>query len=219
MSNAFRLVYLHGFASSPASKKAQFFRRRFAEKGLEMAVPNLAADGFENLTISGQLSVVERTVEGWPALLVGSSLGGYLAALYAARHLEVRGIVLLAPAFDFARRWGEWLGHERVEAWKKSGFLRLYHYGEEREAEVSYRLLEDALCYEPYPRLTQPALVLHGLRDDVVPVEASECFVGAQRGATLYKLDSGHELLDVLDLLWNKTWAFVEGLGGESAGR
>jgi predicted esterase YcpF (UPF0227 family) len=38
------LVYLHGFASGPASTKAQFFRTRFAERGVELAIPDLAPD-------------------------------------------------------------------------------------------------------------------------------------------------------------------------------
>ena len=212
MKSDCRLLYLHGFASGPTSKKAQFFRQRFADKGLEMAVPDLAAADFENLTISGQLEVVGRVLEGRPAVLIGSSLGGYVAALYAARHQEVRGVVLLAPAFDFARRWEQWLDHEQVESWKKSGRLRVYHYEEKREAQVSYRLLEDARAYEGFPSVGQPALVLHGLRDEVVPVEASESFARANPRVVLVKLDSDHELLDVLEPVWVKVWAFVGSL-------
>src|SRR5690348_17748458 len=55
---------------------------------------------FEHLTISGQLGVLERTLQNEPVRLIGSSMGGYLAALYAARHPEVDRLVLLAPALD-----------------------------------------------------------------------------------------------------------------------
>ena len=34
-----RVVYLHGFASSPHSSKAQFFRRKFAARGVPMEIP------------------------------------------------------------------------------------------------------------------------------------------------------------------------------------
>jgi predicted esterase YcpF (UPF0227 family) len=54
------VVYLHGFASSPASRKAQFFRERFAAQGVEMAIPALDGGDFFNLTLSGQLEVIER---------------------------------------------------------------------------------------------------------------------------------------------------------------
>ena len=84
-----RLIYLHGFASGPMSNKAQFFRRRFEEIGVEMQIPDLSEGNFETLTISGQLRVIERIAGGADVRLIGSSMGGYLAALYAARHPEV----------------------------------------------------------------------------------------------------------------------------------
>jgi len=40
---AARLIYLHGFASGPGSHKAQLFRRRFAERGVRLEVPDLTA--------------------------------------------------------------------------------------------------------------------------------------------------------------------------------
>ena len=98
-----RILYLHGFASSPASSKARFFAERMRAAGALIDIPDLAAGDFEHLTISGQLRVIERAAAGDPVALMGSSLGGYLAALYAARHPEVSRVVLLAPAFGFAQ--------------------------------------------------------------------------------------------------------------------
>ena len=93
-----RVVYLHGFASSPHSSKAQFFRRRFAEHGVPMEIPILDEGRFEELTVTGQLAVIDRAVGEEPAILIGSSLGGYLAALYASRHpSQIEKLVLLAP--------------------------------------------------------------------------------------------------------------------------
>src|ERR1700687_2251097 len=84
-----RVVYLHGFASSPLSSKAQFFRRKFAACGVPMEIPQLDEGRFEELTISRQLGVIERAVGEQPAILIGSSLGGYLAALYASLHASL----------------------------------------------------------------------------------------------------------------------------------
>src|SRR6202030_3969199 len=96
-----RILYLHGFASGPASKKAAFFADRLPA----LEVPDLAASDFEHLAITAQLRVIEEAAAGEPVSLIGSSMGGYLAALYASRHREVSRVVLLAPAFAFARRW------------------------------------------------------------------------------------------------------------------
>lgn len=101
-----RYVYLHGFASSPQSGKAQFFCKRLAEQGIDLAIPALDGGDFEHLTVTGQLHVVDAAVAGEPAVLFGSSLGGYLAALYAARHANIRKLILLAPAFQFPSAGG-----------------------------------------------------------------------------------------------------------------
>ena len=108
-----KLIYLHGFASGPMSGKAQFFQRRFGEIAVDMEIPDLSEGHFETLTISGQLRVIERAAIGQDDVrLIGSSMGGYLAALYAARHPEVSRVMLMAPAFGFARRWPLRLGEE-----------------------------------------------------------------------------------------------------------
>lgn len=100
-----RVIYLHGFASGPSSKKARFFAERFAQLGIGLEIPDLAENDFEHLTISGQLRVIERLSRGESTTLIGSSMGGYVSALYAARHAEVEKLVLLAPAFAFLKRW------------------------------------------------------------------------------------------------------------------
>jgi predicted esterase YcpF (UPF0227 family) len=66
-----RTLYLHGFASGPASSKAAFFRDRIPS----LEVPDLAAGDFEHLTVTSQLDVIERVAAGDPVSLIGSSLG------------------------------------------------------------------------------------------------------------------------------------------------
>jgi uncharacterized protein len=204
-----RVLYLHGFASGPASTKARFLGARLAEAGAQIEIPDLAAGDFEHITITGQLAVIERCAAGRPVSLVGSSMGGYLAALYAARRPEVGRVVLLAPAFDFARRWREYLGPEQVFDWRASGAMEVFHYGDGRSRRLGYGLLEDAARYEAWPDFSQPTLIFHGTRDDVVPSSFSERFAAAHPNAALELLDSGHELVEVLDHIAHKTVPFL----------
>jgi len=194
-----RVLYLHGFASSPASRKAQLFRKRFAEAGVDLEIPYLEEGSFRNLTIGGQLRVIQQTLRGEPADLIGSSLGGYLAALCAARHPEVRRLVLMAPAFGFARRWAAALGEKGLAEWREAGTLDVYHYAAGGPTPLGWGLMEDALRYEDEPKVEQPALVWHGLQDDVVPVEASRSFVAHNKHALLVEAQSNHELTDVAE--------------------
>ena len=204
-----RILYLHGFASSPASSKARFFAAGLRGAGAQVEIPDLAAGDFQRLTITGQLHVIEQAAAGTPVALMGSSLGGYLAALYAARHPEVSRVILLAPAFRFARRWAERMGTDAVTAWRNSGSIDVFHFGDHRLRPLSPVLLDDAMPYEDYPDFHQPALIFHGAHDDVVPVAYSQQFALAHPNAHLEVLDSGHELLDVLEYMAPRVTGFL----------
>jgi hypothetical protein len=204
-----RFIYLHGFASGPQSTKAQFFRKMFATRGLTLEIPRLDQDNFEGLTITGQLQVIERAVADGPAILMGSSLGGYLAALFASRHDSIEKLVLLAPAFQFPRRWRERYSSEDLARWKLQGSAPVFHYGYQEERPLGYQIVEDAQRYEDEPELQQPALVLHGMHDEVVPAAISTAYAARHANVRLRLFDSGHELTNVLEDLWEETLRFL----------
>jgi hypothetical protein len=204
-----RIVYLHGFASGPQSSKARYFRTLLEAAGATVAIPDLADGDFEHLTITGQLAVIDRAVAGEPVAIIGSSLGGYLAALYAARHPQITRVVLLAPAFGFAQRWPERLGPADTAAWRRNGTIDVFHYAEGRNRKLGYQLLADGERFEAYPDFTQPALIFHGADDDAVPVRYSEEFAASHPNATLEVLHAGHDLLNVLDYIAPKIVRFL----------
>jgi hypothetical protein len=212
-----RLAYLHGFASGPGSTKARFFAARLAERGTELLVPDLAPD-FTHMTIGSMLAIVDGILDAAPTVLLGSSLGGYLAALAAARRpARVPALVLMAPAFGFTGRWERSVGERTMAAWRRRGTLPVQHYGRGREEPLSNALLDEARRYEDEPDPTPPALVLHGRHDTAVPLAASERFV-ARRPALrhLVVYEAGHELTEVLDPMWEETRRFLETSGGAS---
>jgi pimeloyl-ACP methyl ester carboxylesterase len=204
-----KIVYLHGFASSPQSSKAQFFRKLFTGRGVPIEIPQLDENNFERLTITRQLCVIDRTVRGEQVTLMGSSLGGYLAALYAARNPNVERLILLAPAFQFPSRWRQRFAPDDLARWKRDGSYAFYHYAFKEDRALGYRFVEDAVQYEDEPDFRQPALVLHGIHDPVVPAEASQGFAQRHPNVELRLLESGHELTDVLVQLWEETARFL----------
>lgn len=202
------VIYLHGFASSPASKKAAYFSSKFGTGRIR--VPDLVGEDFYGMTLSRQLEEIDRAAGADPVDLMGSSMGGYLAALFAAANPErVRRVVLLAPAFDFANRWAGALGEGAVKAWHETGSMAVFHYGWKRQARVGWRLFEDSLRHPAFPEVTQPTLIFHGVNDVVVPVELSVEFARRHPAAILHQLDSDHELINVLDFMWAETEPFL----------
>ena len=205
-----RVLYLHGFASSPASRKAIFFAERLRQSGFSVDIPDLAENNFRELTLTGQLSVLERTAGGDPVILIGSSMGGYLGSLYAARHPEVNRLILLAPAFAFYKLWMQAVPPADMARWRETGSIDFFHYGEGREVPLHYGLLEDARQYDDFPAVTQPTLIFHGESDTSVPIQYSIDFAATHPNARLVRLSSGHELTDVMDSMWQYSEEFLD---------
>jgi pimeloyl-ACP methyl ester carboxylesterase len=207
-------AYLHGFASGPASTKARFFAARLADLGATVHVPDLAPD-FTHMTVTSMLAIVEPLVEREPAVVLGSSLGGYLATLVAARRPErVRGLVLFAPAFGFVQRWEDRIGAAAVARWRARGVAPTYHYGRQREEPLAIDILDDGRRWPEEPDPDVPALVFAGRHDDAVPLPAVERFARRRpERRELVVMDSGHELTDVLEPMWERSAAFLRGLG------
>ncbi len=98
---------------------------------------------------------------------------------------------------------------ETMEAWRRTGKLRVFHYADKCERELSYNLISDAQTYEDYPDATQPALILHGTAVTVVPITYSQRFVSEHPAAKLLQFSTGHEMTDSLDALWNEVSRFL----------
>ena len=120
-------VYLHGFASSPASNQGDVLSACFAELGL----PSDPATGRGKLRDPyHQRPTASYRSRGWGTArnADGSSLGGYLAALYAARYPSIERVVLMAPAFHFPKRWRQRFPGDELAQWKRSGSRKFFHY-------------------------------------------------------------------------------------------
>jgi predicted esterase YcpF (UPF0227 family) len=118
-----KYLYLHGFASSPQSTKAKYMQQKFAELGLTLHVPDLNLTDFSKVTLSEQLIYLDRNYlnNDEPIVVIGSSLGGFLAVQLAAQNPLVQKLVLFAPAFGFSQRIAETLGEKNIAQWQQDG--------------------------------------------------------------------------------------------------
>ncbi len=208
-----RFIYLHGFASSPKSGKVVYLRDRLADLGISLEVPDLNQGDFSHLTITRQLRQVEALfpLDGTPITLIGSSLGGLTSAWLGQQHSQVQRLVLLAPAFGFLAHWLPKLGEEQLRKWQTSGYLSVEHYGEGRSLPLHYAFIEDAHQYQETPLLRPvPTLILHGRRDEVIPIQASRDYASVRPWVKLIELDSDHALADVMPEIWQAIQAFCQ---------
>lgn len=201
-----RHAYLHGFASSSLATKAQALRRFYSERELELHTPDLNAPSFAELTYSAMLARfdafdrelderdgVEPGTSRWR--LIGSSMGGFLAARWAGLHPErVDRLLLLCPAFDFVARWPALIGAQNFERWRDQGRFALPD-ATGKLVEVHFGLVEDAMTHPTRPEVPCPTTIIHGTRDTIVPIESSRAYAQAHSARVrLVEVDDDHLL-------------------------
>jgi uncharacterized protein len=206
------LLYLHGFASGPSSKKAQILKQRFLERDVDMTLPDLTPreDGFERSSPSSMLAIAEGLLEAAPPphAVIGSSLGGYLASVAASRDPTIAKLVLLAPAFRLFERWDARLSPEERAAWRRDG-LEVDHHATSRKRRLGWQFHEGARGWPAFPEVRVPALVFAGRRDETVPLEDIRAWCERTPTARLVELDDGHELVSSIDRIFEDARRFL----------
>jgi pimeloyl-ACP methyl ester carboxylesterase len=207
------VFYLHGFASSAKSTKAGFFASKLREGGVTLHTPDFNQPDFSTLTIT---RMIEQTIQAIsalppnPVILIGSSLGAFVAVqtalrLAASTSHPVLRLVLLAPALDFSGNRTRDLGDRGLEEWQSTGELNVFHYGYGRVIPVHYELYTDARGYDCVnAELTMPIQIFQGTRDTAVDPAAVEQWARSRPNVELHLLDDDHQLTASLDYIWGE---------------
>jgi pimeloyl-ACP methyl ester carboxylesterase len=170
-----------GFRSDMAGSKAQALADRALAEGRSYLRFDYFAHGesggdFAAGTItrwrSDALAVIDQLTEG-PVVLVGSSMGGWLACLAGvARAERLAGLVLIAPAADFTERLlrPEMDQVAKAQMARDGLWMRPSDYGD--PYPITRALLEDGARWSILPgplRLGVPVRILQGGGDPDVP--------------------------------------------------
>ena len=205
-------IYLHGFGSSPQSHKAQYLSHCFKEKGLDLQILDINQNEFTNLTLTRQINqtVANFNNADLPITLIGSSFGGLTSVWIAEQYSQIQRLVLLAPAFNFVNYWRKQLGKEQIDKWQESGFLSVYHYGQDKLLPLSYRFYEDINQYqESLLQRKIPTLIIHGTNDETIPIQASIDYAQQRPYVKLISLDSDHSLSNKMTVIWQEIKNFL----------
>ena len=177
------IVFLHGLRSDMTGTKAVAladWARRTGRAFLrfDCSGHGLSSGRFEDGAIGDWFedaqAALDRLTEG-PQVLVGSSMGGWLALLLArALPGRVKGLVGIAAAPDFTEdsMWAQATEAQRA-ALLRDGFIqRPSDYGDAPYV-ITRRLIEDGRAHlvlrDPLP-LPFPVRLLHGTADTDVPL-------------------------------------------------
>ena len=211
------IFYLHGFASSARSSKATFFAGKLREHGIELLTPDLNEPEFSTLTISRMVEQVGKAIAALqgPVVLIGSSLGAFVAVQVALKHpARIGRLVLLAPALDFGGNRMRSLGDGGLDEWKRTDRLDVFHYGFGRMMSVHYELYADARRHNCVDAaLAMPIQVFQGRRDDAVDPDVVERWSLVRPNVELHMLDDDHQLTASVGSIWEEMKRFL-GLAG-----
>jgi pimeloyl-ACP methyl ester carboxylesterase len=182
------LVWLGGFKSDMQGSKALALDAWAAEHGRAMVRFDYSghgesggdfADGTIGRWLEESVAVFERFCDG-PQVLIGSSMGGWMALLLA-REIRKRtsngslaGLVLIAPAPDFTEElmWKNFSPAVKKEIETKGVWLRPSDYGDGSPYPITRNLIEEGrnhLVLGSAIDLGCPVRILQGAKDPDVP--------------------------------------------------
>jgi len=203
------VVFLGGFHSDMTGSKAAYLAEWCASRGrayLRFDYSGHGASGgrFEDGTIgrwTADAAMALETLTQGPQILVGSSMGGWIALLLGLRHPErVAGLIGIAAAPDFTEElmWAQFSDAVRDQIQREGSWERPSAYGD--AYPITRALIEDGrrhLILGAPIALDVPVRLLHGQADADVPWQHSlriaERVVSQNVEVTLVK-DGDHRL-------------------------
>jgi len=190
-------VWLSGFKSDMTGTKVTVLEGWAKQQGhgflaFDYSGHGVSGGAFEEGTISAwredALAAIEHLTSG-SLILVGSSMGGWMALLSAlALKARIAGMVLIAPAPDFTQKlmWPEFSAEQQAEIMQQGRTLRPSDYGD--PYPITRALIEDGeewTLLDSEIDLTCPVRILQGQQDPDVPWEHAFKLVSALKSDDL----------------------------------
>ncbi|MBU1218156.1 alpha/beta hydrolase [bacterium] len=206
------VIYLHGFASSPDSKKSQFLEKKFSKTTVHFSSPACNTPDFGHQLVSRNLKMLDSLVPplaDGEVFLSGSSLGGLTAALWA--HLNpgrCSGLFLICPAFDLTTYFSMLIGEKYMKIWESTGFLPLP--GDTgQNVPVHWEFIADLKKLPQRPPVSLPCTIIHGKSDSTIPVESSRRCKTEFPHIKLVETEDAHAMSSSYDIIWEEFRDFL----------
>ncbi len=180
-------VLCHGFISNKNSKTNQALTALLVPQGIATFRFDFFGQGesegpFEEITVTtavqqavAALDLVET--KGYRRIgLVGSSFGGLVGLLGAAKTPQLICLALKCPVPDFPEMLNLEFGEAGMAAWKASDAIPNVVPGGSGRIKLSYGFYEDCTRHDGYAAakaITAPTLIVQGDTDEFVPIHQS----------------------------------------------
>ena len=200
---SFKILYAHGFASGPLSKKGVAVREHLARRGLSVELLDLRVPSPTGLRLSRMIEVVLGAIgDADRVLAVGSSLGGLTVAHAAERDPRIAAVLLLAPAFRVAERWRKRMGEDEWAKWERDRVFTYEDHATGGTLDVDFGFIEDAGAIDTgWPDVRVPTTIIHGTNDETVDPELSRTYAASRPNVRLLEVEDDHQLLRSLDVI------------------
>jgi hypothetical protein len=148
---------------------------------------------FEDITISEAVDDILKAIEFLKELryskigLFGSSFGGLASIIAASKRKDLFVLVLKSPVSNYLGKIIAKESKEEMETWKERGFI-YYLAGDGQRQKLNYSFFKGAEKvngYEIAEKINLPTLIVHGDRDEIVPIEQSKKLAGLIKNCKL----------------------------------
>jgi putative redox protein len=195
------VILCHGMESDKSSEKLIFLSRTLAASGVatlrfDFSYVGESSGKFEDITYSGEVEDLKAAFhhmrQNFPGktAILGSSMGGTVALLFAAEEPDVAALVTVAAPLhpeNFPKRT---LSAGQLQEWRERGHIT---YNGQRLNVTLLEDLEHLDVPEAARKIHCPVLVLHGEADEIVPVteafELHACLNHKKRLSILQETD------------------------------
>ncbi len=178
------VVMCHGMHSckdrpSTSTLSDDLNKRELATLRFDFAGHGDSEGNVEDVCITNQTEDLKAAVDSVSGkfkdiFLYGSSFGGAVVLAYTSRNKTAKLLALKAPVSAYSEIWEQKLGDSGLKEWEGKGFLEREN-AEGKKYKLKYSLYEDSLKYNYYlyELIKTPTLIVHGSRDESVPVKQS----------------------------------------------
>jgi pimeloyl-ACP methyl ester carboxylesterase len=184
------LMWLSGFKSDMTGIKAEAVAEFARNRGQEVVRFDYSGHGqsagdFQDACVSDWLEEAESVFDTWldgETILIGSSMGGWIALLLALSRKQtqrIKGLVLIAPAVDFTEElmWKQRFSDEIRETILTDGRWAQPSDYSDTPYVITRKLIEDGRKHLlfGYPlHIGAPVTILQGALDPDVPLQHAE---------------------------------------------